>query len=183
MRTTLLRLAAALATFSLGVLLATFWLAFVGTSGRAPEYKRESCRFRERAVIAPAPAFAPAPVIAPVAPLPPAPPALETLEAETCEGSADGREVAGGILNGKAISKPAPAYPAAARVARASGQVVVQIVVDECGDVETAKAVSGHPLLREAAVEAAYESRFAPTRLSGQPVKVTGTVTYNFVIQ
>jgi TonB family protein len=175
MRTTLLRLAVALATFVLGVTLATVWLAFFGTSSHTPAHKHDSYRFRERAVLAPMP---PAP---PVAPMPLAPPALETLEAETCEGTAGGRTVSGGVLNGKAISKPAPAYPVIVNAERVSGTVVVQITVDECGDVESAEAVSGYPVLRHAAVEAARKARFSPTRLSGQPVKVTGTITYNFV--
>lgn len=90
--------------------------------------------------------------------------------------------ISGGILNGKAVSKPAPSYPAEARAAGASGTVVVRILVGEDGTVESAEAVSGHPLLHDAAVEAAKKSRFSPTRLSGQPVKVSGTVTYNFVL-
>jgi periplasmic protein TonB len=91
--------------------------------------------------------------------------------------------ISGGVLNGKAISKPAPPYPAVAKAARASGTVVVQITVDEGGKVVSAAAVSGHPLLRQAAVQAAYQARFSPTLLSGQPVKVTGTITYNFNLQ
>jgi periplasmic protein TonB len=91
--------------------------------------------------------------------------------------------ISGGVLNGKAISKPPPPYPAVARAARASGTVVVQITVDEGGRVVSAAAVSGHPLLRQAAVQAAYQARFSPTLLSGQPVKVTGTITYNFSLQ
>jgi protein TonB len=91
--------------------------------------------------------------------------------------------ISGGVLNGKAISKPAPPYPAVAKAARASGTVVVQITVDESGRVISAAAVSGHPLLRQAAVQAAYGARFSPTLLSGQPVKVTGTITYNFNLQ
>jgi protein TonB len=91
--------------------------------------------------------------------------------------------ISGGVLNGKAVSKPAPPYPAVAKAARASGTVVVQITVDEGGKVISASAVSGHPLLRQAAVQAAYQARFSPTLLSGQPVKVTGTITYNFNLQ
>ena len=91
--------------------------------------------------------------------------------------------ISGGVLNGKAISKPQPAYPAIARTARASGQVTVQITVDEGGRVISASAVSGHPLLRQAAEGAARQARFSPTLLSGQPVKVTGVITYNFVLQ
>jgi protein TonB len=84
-------------------------------------------------------------------------------------------------MNGKAISKPAPAYPAIARAARASGTVTVQVLIDESGRVTSARAVSGHPLLQQSAVQAAYGARFSPTLLSGQPVKVTGVITYNFV--
>lgn len=91
--------------------------------------------------------------------------------------------VSGGVLNGKAISKPAPSYPAEALAARASGTVVVRIVVGEDGTVESAEAVGGHPLLRDAAVKAAKKSRFSPTRLAGLPVKVSGVVTYNFVLR
>ncbi len=91
--------------------------------------------------------------------------------------------ISGGVLNGKAISLPKPAYPPIARQAHASGQVVVQVVIDENGNVISARAVSGHPLLQAGAVAAARSARFSPTKLSGQPVKVTGVITYNFVAQ
>jgi TonB family protein len=91
--------------------------------------------------------------------------------------------ISGGVLNGKAISLPKPQYPAIARAARASGTVTVQVTIDESGKVISARAVGGHPLLQQAAVQAAYGARFSPTQLSGQPVKVTGVITYNFVAQ
>lgn len=91
--------------------------------------------------------------------------------------------ISGGVLNGKAISLPKPAYPPIARAAHASGTVVVQVTIDENGSVIAAHAVSGHPLLQGAAVGAARQARFSPTKLSGQPVKVTGVIQYNFVAQ
>lgn len=91
-----------------------------------------------------------------------------------------GMIISGGVLDGKATSKPEPAYPAVARAAKASGMVVVQVIVDESGKVISAHAVSGHPLLQAAATAAAYQARFSPTLLSGRPVKVTGTLNYNF---
>jgi protein TonB len=91
--------------------------------------------------------------------------------------------ISGGVLNGKAISLPKPQYPAIARQAHASGTVVVQVTIDENGSVISARAVSGHPLLQAVAVGAARGARFSPTKLSGQPVKVTGVITYNFVAQ
>lgn len=91
--------------------------------------------------------------------------------------------ISGGVLNGKAISLPRPAYPPIARQAHASGTVVVQVTINEAGQVISAHAVSGHPLLQGVAVAAARGARFSPTKLSGQPVKVTGVITYNFVAQ
>ena len=86
-----------------------------------------------------------------------------------------------GIMNGKASSLPKPLYPDAAKASRASGNVVVRVLVDESGKVIAATAISGHPLLRAVSVEAARGAKFAPTMLSGKPVKVTGMVIYNFV--
>jgi periplasmic protein TonB len=91
--------------------------------------------------------------------------------------------ISGGVLNGKAISLPKPAYPPIARAAHAAGTVTVQVLIDENGSVVSAKAVSGHPLLQAVAVAAARQARFSPTKLSGQPVKVTGVIQYNFVAQ
>jgi TonB family protein len=88
--------------------------------------------------------------------------------------------VSGGVLNGKAVSLPVPPYPAAARAVQASGQVVVQVLIDEDGSVISATAVSGHPLLRGPAADAAKNATFSPTLLGGKPVKVTGVITYTF---
>ncbi len=91
------------------------------------------------------------------------------------------KTIPGGVLNGKAISLPKPAYPAIAKAAKASGIVSVQVTIDENGNVISASAVSGHALLKASAVQAAYQAKFSPTLLSGVPVKVTGTINYNFV--
>ena len=60
------------------------------------------------------------------------------------------------------------------------GDVVVEVVVSETGEVTSAHVVSGHPLLRDAALQAARAWRFTPTLLSGTPVKVVGTITFAF---
>lgn len=86
------------------------------------------------------------------------------------------------ILVGKAISKPAPQYPTIAKAAGVQGPVVVQVLIDENGRVVSAKVTSGHPLLQQAALQTAYRWKFSPTVLTGTPVKVTGVVTYNFVL-
>ncbi len=93
----------------------------------------------------------------------------------------DSRTISGGVLNGSAITLPKPVYPAAARAVRASGKVVVQVTVGTNGSVESAKAVSGHPLLQSAAAAAAREAKFPPKLLSGKRVKVSGVITYDFI--
>jgi TonB family protein len=104
--------------------------------------------------------------------------------ASSSTGNAEGREtggaVSGGVLNDKAVSLPKPAYPAIARTAKASGSVTVRVTVDEKGDVISAEPVSGHPLLRAAAVASARQAKFKPTLINGKPVKVTGTLNYDF---
>jgi TonB family protein len=99
-------------------------------------------------------------------------------------GTASGNtNIRGGALNGKAISLPTPEYPAIARQAQATGAVQVQVTVDEEGNVVAANAVSGHPLLRAAAVAAARLAKFSPTKLNGDAVKVSGVLTYFFTMQ
>jgi len=100
---------------------------------------------------------------------------------ETGDDRQPPKEIIGGVLNAKASSLPKPVYPEAAKAVKASGEVRVKILVDESGNVISAEAISGHPLLRAAAVSAASSAKFSPTILSGNPVKVAGTISYNFV--
>ena len=106
-------------------------------------------------------------------------------EARPNEAPANGqrRPISGGVLNGKAISLPQPLYPAEARAARIGGTVSIQVTIDEYGAVIAARAVSGHPLLQAASVNAAMQARFASTFLMGEAVKVTGVLVYTFVVQ
>ena len=71
-------------------------------------------------------------------------------------------------------------YPVIARQVGAAGQVTVQVLVDERGNVISAKAVSGNPLLRSAAESAARQSKISPARIGEQNVKTTGFLLYNF---
>ena len=92
------------------------------------------------------------------------------------------KPVSGGVLNGTAISLPQPVYPEAAKRMRTAGLVSVEVILDETGKVISATAMSGPTLLREAAVQAAMRAKFSPTKLSGQPVKVSGTINYKFAL-
>jgi periplasmic protein TonB len=93
------------------------------------------------------------------------------------------KPVSGGVLNGKALSLPPPAYPDMARRSGAGGLVEVEVVIDINGKVISAKATSGPIVLRQAAEMAARLARFNPTLLSGQPVRVSGVISYNFTLR
>jgi TonB family protein len=88
--------------------------------------------------------------------------------------------ISAGVLNGKAISLPRPDYPADAKAAGAEGVVVIQVTVDEMGNVTEARAISGPKMLMDVSVNAALQAKFSPTLLQGEPVKVTGVIVYNF---
>jgi TonB family protein len=88
------------------------------------------------------------------------------------------------ILNGKALSMPRPEYPMGVLGPRASGTVSVFVEVDEQGNVSSVRDVcQGPPDLTAATMKAVRKARFSPTIVSGQPVRVTGFVQYNFVVQ
>ena len=114
---------------------------------------------------------------------PPPPPAVPTPTPQPTPRKPEGPlRLTSTIISSKAIDKPAPPYPPIAKSAGIQGTVAVQVVIDEQGHVISAKATNGHPLLMNAAVQAAYRARFTPTVLGGNAVKVTGSIAYNFVL-
>jgi protein TonB len=112
-----------------------------------------------------------------------APAAAPPAAAATPVRSGPLKPVSGGVLNGKAITLPAPIYPDIARRAGTFGVVEVEVVIDINGKVISAKATSGPALLQQAAERAARLARFNPTLLSGQPMRVSGVISYNFTMQ
>jgi TonB family protein len=102
-------------------------------------------------------------------------------EEKRAQGAGD-NSIRGGVIDGKAISKPPPFYPEAAKRQRIAGTVKVFITVDETGRVVEAHPC-GHPLLSESSLRAAYNARFEPMLLDGKPVKVRGLITYKFLLR
>jgi protein TonB len=86
------------------------------------------------------------------------------------------------VLVSRAISLPRPNYPPMAKQIHLQGSVNVQVFIDETGKVISAKAISGHPLFVPDAQRAAMQARFSPTMIGDQAVKVSGVITYNFVL-
>lgn len=85
-----------------------------------------------------------------------------------------------GMLNSRVLSLPTPTYPASAKSAGISGSVSVNVMVDEQGNVTSARAVSGPVILRPAAEAAARQARFRPPKIGTQPTKMTGMLLFNF---
>ena len=107
----------------------------------------------------------------------------EVVLARCLENCGENEMIEEGVEVGRALEMPKPTYPELARRAHASGEVQVQLIIDVDGTVIAAAAVSGHPLLQAASVAAARQTRFSPTKLKGEPVKVTGVITYTFINQ
>ena len=164
MRSKMLGLAIALSTFGVGVTATTLWL-----SRHHHPQPRELVTRETRYALVAVPAADD-----------------ETTPCEAARKNAPAffvKSVDGGALDGKAVSKPQPVYPAVARAALVSGEVLVEVTVDVCGNVVMARALSGHPLLRQAAIDAAMRTRFPATRITGIPVPVRGTMSYDFSLQ
>lgn len=89
----------------------------------------------------------------------------------------------GGVLNGRAISLPMPENTNEARALKTSDTVNVEVTIDEKGNILSALAVSGNPVLRESAEQAAWEAKFSPTIISGKPVRVSGIIVYNYIAE
>jgi TonB family protein len=87
-------------------------------------------------------------------------------------------------ITGMAICKPAPLYPPEVKAAGISGVVTVAVSVDEFGKVFYAVPVTGHYLLRPAAVNAAKRAEFKPQEdLGGQLTKASYTLSYYFLLK
>jgi periplasmic protein TonB len=86
------------------------------------------------------------------------------------------------LTQGRVIRRVQPPYPAIARQARIQGSVQVQINISETGVVTNVTLLSGHPLLRDAALQAAKQWLFIPTELNGLPVRAIGLLTFNFTL-
>ncbi len=111
-------------------------------------------------------------------PVPPQPPVDPIEEKKTPPAPSRPKHI--GVITGLATRRVEPPYPPMAQSIGVQGAVVVSVTVSETGRVLEAHAVSGHPTLRQASVDAARRWQFSPTMLNGIPVKVIGTITFNF---
>jgi TonB family protein len=90
------------------------------------------------------------------------------------------KKISQGLLEGSVVKRRMPSYPPVARSMNAYGKVEVRIVISEAGEVIEATAISGHPALLRAAVDAAREWVYKPTTLNSVPIKVETVLTFTF---
>jgi protein TonB len=109
-------------------------------------------------------------------------PAPADAQAAAPANTGDGKPLEVGSLLPKALDKPAPAYPPTARTARVTGLVTVFLMLDEKGAVAKVERTEGPQLLRGAATDAARRWKFRPTIVNGQPVRVSGFISFNFAL-
>ncbi|WP_158787722.1 energy transducer TonB [Granulicella sp. L46] len=88
--------------------------------------------------------------------------------------------VSTGVMAGQLLEPIRPEYPVTARLSRAEGTVVVQAVISKSGRIESARVVSGPPVLQTAALQAVRAARYRPFLLNGLPTEVETTVSITF---
>jgi TonB family protein len=124
----------------------------------------------------PGPPPAPPPPVEP----PPAEPSRTMPATSNSTSNTERRDAPDGVRQGAPIFKPQPKYPQNARRFNASGKVEIRVTISVTGRVTKATAISGHPLLRDAAVEAARRWEFEPTVVNGTPVETELVLTFEF---
>jgi periplasmic protein TonB len=88
--------------------------------------------------------------------------------------------IGGNVMQAKIINQVKPQYPQIARMAHVSGTVMLHAIIAEDGSVQQLTYLSGPALLRQAAMDAVKQWRYAPTTLNGQAVKVDTTISVIF---
>ena len=86
------------------------------------------------------------------------------------------------ILEGSLVRRVQPIYPPLARMARIQGPVVVAAIISRAGTMEHVQAISGHPMLIPAAVEAVSQWRYKAYILNGEAIEVETQITVNFLL-
>jgi protein TonB len=81
---------------------------------------------------------------------------------------------------GNLLEKTVPQYPTIAKEARIQGTVVLQATISQNGLIQNLRVISGHPMLRQAAIDAVRSWRYKPYLLNGEPVEVETTINVVF---
>lgn len=86
------------------------------------------------------------------------------------------------VVQANLLKQVAPVFPDEARALRLSGRVTLNVVIGRDGRVLEAEVTEGHPVLRQAALDAVKQWEWRPTLLNGNPVEVATTVEVSFTL-
>jgi protein TonB len=90
--------------------------------------------------------------------------------------------VSSGVQSAKLIKQIVPMYPQPARQLRIAGTVRLLGIIAKDGTIQKLQVLSGHPLLRQAALDAVSQWVYRPTVLNGQPVEVEAPIDVIFTL-
>jgi protein TonB len=88
--------------------------------------------------------------------------------------------ISSGVAEGMKVHDVQPTYPQMARIAHIQGDVTLQATISKSGSIENLRAVSGHPILIQAALDAVRQWKYKPYVLNGEPVEVETQITVKF---
>jgi protein TonB len=88
--------------------------------------------------------------------------------------------VSSGVADGLKVHDVQPTYPQMARIAHIQGDVLLQATISKSGVIENLRAVQGHPILIQAAMDAVKQWKYKPYILNGEPVEVETTIKVQF---
>jgi len=88
--------------------------------------------------------------------------------------------VSQGVMDGQILRRVEPTYPQMAKIAHIQGDVVLQATISKTGAIENLRAISGHPILIQAALDAVRQWKYKPYELNNEPVEVETTIKVQF---
>jgi protein TonB len=94
----------------------------------------------------------------------------------------DSKRVATGEAMRAAVSKPSPEYPPIAKQMHLSGDVNMDVTINEDGSVDSVSVLQGNPILAKPASDAVKRWKFTPFKFDGKPAKVVAAINVNFAL-
>ena len=90
------------------------------------------------------------------------------------------RRIVSHLSEAQLLNRVEPVYPHIAKITGVQGQVKLHAVIARDGSIQSLNAISGHPLLVRAALDAVGQWRYRPYYLNGEAVEVETFILVNF---
>ena len=110
-------------------------------------------------------------------------PESQSATAQSDNGSKEGIVVPQELLSKRLVHQVKPTYLPEAKKLGIQGEVLLEVTINEKGEVENISVTKGHPLLVRSALEAVKQWKYRPYVVDGAAVPVSSTVSVNFTLQ